>query len=677
MARDTIRRWKTGAAALALGSALVLGGCDRADQLVQDQQAASGTPARLPDLPATLPLSPGEETPLASAPAAEALPDVAPVRAVRVADPSRTYAYADTAYDFADALGDAPPDYAFDYDDVDPWAWQGYDDSRVFAEPIDDGYRYYYYRAGAQTPYFVRDPDYGYGYDGGNLAVVYANDGAIVPWADYGPRLVYASRYIDRGRRLWRASRSRRLPVVAANWNARRPLILQSRRAWAEARVQQPGWAAYRQRYNRDARSYWRPEARRREADARRFAGWQRQDFRTPPPPRAIPAGWQQAGWARDARRYAPVQAERRALFAARQDPARFDTQRQQAIAARDRALEQRQTRLADQRRQALTQQRDAARDRDTRLAERRQREAQRAQAGQQRQAQIAERQQREQARAAQQAQRAQADQQRQAQIAERQQREQARAAQQAQRAQAGQEQQAQLAGRQQHEQARAARQGQREQDGRERQAQIAERQQREQARAAQQAQRAQAGQQRQAQIAERQQREQARAAQQAQRAQAGQERQAQIAQRQQREQARQSQAAERQQRATRQAERAQAAQARQAQTAERQQREQARAAQQAQREQANQARQAQMAERTQRDQARQAQMAQRAQADQARAAQQAQRAQADQARAAQQAQRAQADQARAARQQEQVARQQQRAERIAARPDRGGGRER
>ena len=590
-------RLKQGAASLALAAALVLGGCNRANELTQEQQQEAST-ARLPDLPATLPLSAGEATPLAYAPAADALPDVAPVRAVRVADQSRSYAYADTAYDFADALGDAPPDYGFDYEGVDPWAWQGYDDSQVFAEPIDDGYRYYYYRAGADEPYFVRDPDYGYGYDGGNLAIVYANDGGIVPWADYGPRIVYASRYMNRGRNLWRASRVRRLPVVAANWNARRPVILQSRRAWAKARVQQPGWAAYRQRYNRDARTYWRPEAQRREADARRFVGWQAQNFRTPPPPRAIPAAWQKASWARDERRYAPARVERRALFAARPDGDRFDAQRRQAIAQREQAAAARQQRFDGSPRQALFERRD---DR-----------------------------QREQLRNAQQAQRQQAQQVRQSQVAERQQREQARNAQQAQRQQAQQARQSQAAERQQREQARNAQQAQRQQAQQARQSQAAERQQREQARAAQQAQRQQAQQTRQSQAAERQQREQARAAQQTQRQQAQQARQSQAAERQQREQARAAQQAQRQQ----------AQQARQSQMAERQQREQARAAQQAQREQANQARQAQTAQRQQREQANQARQAQRAQADQARQAQAAQRQQAQAARQQQRAER-------------------------------------
>src|SRR3546814_13319776 len=44
-------------------------------------------------------------------------------------------------------------------------------------EPIDDGYRTYYYQPGAAEPYFIRDPYYGYGYSGGTIAVIYGPDG--------------------------------------------------------------------------------------------------------------------------------------------------------------------------------------------------------------------------------------------------------------------------------------------------------------------------------------------------------------------------------------------------------------------------------------------------------------------------------------------------------------------
>jgi len=286
----------------AIAAALALAGCNPSGSV--DRSQTTSQAASLPALPATLPLAPGGVTTPAYAPAAKLLPAARPIRTVRVADPRDSYAYADDAWGFADALGDAPPDYGFDYGDAQPWAWQGYDDSVAFVEPLDDGYRYYYYRAGSDTPYFVRDPDYGYGYDNGQLAVIYDRGGGLVPYADYGPRLDYASRYYVRGRDLYQASRQRR-PVIAANWAARRDAIVDAQR-WAAARAEQRAWQDYHQRTEARQAEHWREEQARRRADEVRFATWQGQDFNTPPPPRAIPAAWTRAKWAQDQRRFAP-----------------------------------------------------------------------------------------------------------------------------------------------------------------------------------------------------------------------------------------------------------------------------------------------------------------------------------------------------------------------------------
>lgn len=312
----------------AIAAALALAACNPSGSVDRSQSAS------LPALPATLPLAPGDVTAPAYAPKAQMLPAARPIRTVRVADPRKSYAYAEDAWDFADALGDAPPDYGFYYGDAQPWAWQGYDDSIAFVEPLDDGYRYYYYRPGADTPYFVRDPDYGYGYDNGRLAVVYGRDGGLVPYTEYGPRLDYASRYYVRGRDLYQASRQRR-PVIAANWAARREAIVDAQR-WATARAAQRAWQDYHQRTEGQQAQHWREEQARRRADAVRFAAWQGQDFRTPPPPRAIPAAWTKAKWAKDQNRFAPPAAGFDGDAAARQRAMMQESERV-AGAARER----------------------------------------------------------------------------------------------------------------------------------------------------------------------------------------------------------------------------------------------------------------------------------------------------------------------------------------------------
>ena len=77
-------------------------------------------------------------------------------------------------------------------------------------EPVADGDRYYYYAPGEDTPYYVRDPDYGYGYQGGVLVVVYDRHGRPLPDTDASGRWDEGGRYFRRGQDLWRASRGQR-----------------------------------------------------------------------------------------------------------------------------------------------------------------------------------------------------------------------------------------------------------------------------------------------------------------------------------------------------------------------------------------------------------------------------------------------------------------------------------
>jgi hypothetical protein len=317
-------------ASTALALALALSACNKP----ADTNAAGATgyasTAALPALPPTLPLATGAATAISNAPAVTALPAAKPVNLVRVANPGDDYAYADDAASFSDAIGDAPPDYGFDYDGTQPWAWQGYDDSETFVEPVDDGYRYYYYRPGDDYPYFVRDPDYGYGYDDGALAAVYGPDGAILPYGDYGPRRDYASRYYARGRALYAASRrhDHRRAVIAANWAQHSQTIDASRQRWAEQRGRQQGWQAYHDRVAAQQDNHWQEEQARRRADSVRFADWRQSDFRTSPPPRAIPQSWQSHPWAQDATRFAPAAHGFNGDAAQRQQAAQVERQR-------------------------------------------------------------------------------------------------------------------------------------------------------------------------------------------------------------------------------------------------------------------------------------------------------------------------------------------------------------
>ena len=236
-----------------------------------------------------LPLTTGEATPSAAAPPVDALPAAGPAPVVRVQNPADDYAYLDQAYDQSDAVEDAPPDYSFDYDGVNPWVWQASDDSLEFAEPVGSGYRYYYYQPGAAYPYLVRDNGYAYGFDNGQLVIVYDSAGRVLPREQIDQRAADAGRYLARAQALYSASRSAgRRSVVAANWAAAQPQIAAQRSQLAAARSSQSAWRAYDAAHGAQQASHWQADRSQRQASAQRFSNWRNANFQGPPP---APAG--------------------------------------------------------------------------------------------------------------------------------------------------------------------------------------------------------------------------------------------------------------------------------------------------------------------------------------------------------------------------------------------------
>ncbi len=207
---------------------------------------------------------------MAPAPPVSALPAYRlPVR--RVASPRDRYVFAERAGQAAYGFGDAPPDYAFDYDGSRPWAWQGDNGYETVVEPLPDGGdRYYYYEPGADQPYYVRDPNYGYGYQDGALVVAYDRYGQAL---DPNYQLADdAGRYFWRARALRDASRrSQHYGVNRTYWQQRRLRISEDRDQWLAARDQNPDWRSYHDQYAPQEQPTWSQERYRREAEAYRY----------------------------------------------------------------------------------------------------------------------------------------------------------------------------------------------------------------------------------------------------------------------------------------------------------------------------------------------------------------------------------------------------------------------
>ncbi|WP_394344015.1 hypothetical protein, partial [Sphingomonas baiyangensis] len=372
--------------------------------------------AALPPLPDALPLAPVAQTPYRVAPPAAALAPAAPARWGGAGDDG--YAWIDRADTLFDVIGDSPPDYGFAYDDgIEPWGWDAAGGHSIYAEPIDDGYRYYYYEPGGAAPFMVRDPWRSYGFADDRLVAVYDNGGGILPYAAAGAFLPLAGQYLARGRDLRRVSyRGARRRVAAPLWAERQPYVRRARQQWAAARDRVSAWSDYRARQSLNDRPRIRYERRARRAAAQRFADWRRNDFAGEAPrfyraradrpvSRADSRRMVRADRQREAqreRRYAnraAARADRRVSARAQQREARVAEHRTQARSAQRQAarLQQRQARVAERRTQARSAQRQAARSqqRQARVAERRTqaRSAQRQVArSQQRQARVAER---------------------------------------------------------------------------------------------------------------------------------------------------------------------------------------------------------------------------------------------------------------------------------------------
>ena len=320
--------------------------------------------AGLPPLPDAEPMMVADQSaPQAPyrAPLVEQLPATEPIAYAQPQGAS-DYAWIDRADMFAQTLGDAPPDYGFAYDNgVTPWAWQSSDDYVRYAEPIDGGYRYYYYEPGAASPWLVSDPWYSYGYRDDRLVAVYDRGGRALPWREARARDAYAARYHARARDMRRVARAReRQRIEARQWAAQRAAIRRDRERWREARQTQTAWARYRDnRAEARARRHWAAERQVRERAAVRFANWQREDFRG------------------DAPRFYAEQRRERQMAARR---AQAQRQRQQRAQAERRVERARHDRMRD--RQQMQQRRAQAEQRakaSRRRAEQRQAQAQRA----------------------------------------------------------------------------------------------------------------------------------------------------------------------------------------------------------------------------------------------------------------------------------------------------------
>ena len=389
----------------AVSATALLAGCG-------DQHAAVLPPPTGAPI-ASMGLDEAAPPPPAYAPVADRLAPARPMRVAAAGPAPDRYLYVDDAYDMIDAFGDSPPDYAFDYDGVEPWVWRSDAGYYRVVEFTPDGLREYYYEPGYDEPFLIRDPRYSYGYHSGVLVTVYDSYGRALPHDLVVRQADYAGRYYARAEALhYAALHQHRRAAYARQWQARQDVLAEARQRWAIQRDRDNEWRLLRDRRGEVQRTNWAPEQRQRADYAARIAAEQKSQ-----PQRGLMQAIRDNGERAHEQQQAKAQADR-AQHLAQQDRQRqaFDhgganprdeAQRRQAEARRMNDDLRRQ-----ERGQALAQQQSNSQAEQQRGQER---QAQRAhmeqQRGQERQAQRA---QMEQQRAqAQQLRQAQAEQQR------------------------------------------------------------------------------------------------------------------------------------------------------------------------------------------------------------------------------------------------------------------------
>jgi hypothetical protein len=252
----------TSALALAM-AALALQGCNQ--QTPASQQAAqpiTGAPLAslgLADAPPPAALSP--------------LPAAAPIRVAARRAPRERYRYVDDAYEMTDAFGDSPPDYTVDYQGARPWIWRAQNGAYRVVEWTPDGERDYYYRAGGDQPFLIRDSRYAYAYDGGELVDVYDSYGRPAPMDVADRQADMAARYLSRARAIYFAAQhQQRQAAYAADWRARRDAIEQPRRDWAAEQQRNEDWRRWHDERAPQDQGGWAQERSQRQNYAAQIA---------------------------------------------------------------------------------------------------------------------------------------------------------------------------------------------------------------------------------------------------------------------------------------------------------------------------------------------------------------------------------------------------------------------
>lgn len=198
------------------------------------------------------------------------------------------YSYIDRADSLWEVIGNAPPDYAFSFEDAEPWAWELQDGDSIIVEETPGGIQSYYFGPEADGPFLAVRPGMSFGFSGETVAVVYGPDGGALSREEGAANLEEGVALYARGRQLRRAMlQKQRREVDSQAWIDTGPLIWGSIQIWDEGRSRHPGWRRHHEQWRgADWRRRFEAEQLRRRALAEQFRRWREGGFQGPPPGR-------------------------------------------------------------------------------------------------------------------------------------------------------------------------------------------------------------------------------------------------------------------------------------------------------------------------------------------------------------------------------------------------------
>jgi hypothetical protein len=194
----------------------------------------------------------------ADAPADADLPEAAPPPVTPATSAPAAYAYADQASAMSDAFADAPPDYTYDYDGVQPSVWRTHDNYERIVEQTASGPRVYYFAPGAAQPFYIQASDYGYGFQGGALVAVYDSRGhqlapdAITQRADMAGRFLQRARGLQQG-----AAQQPHQSAPPPNWTQQRDALDAQRDHQAQDQHDNPDWQTWHAQHGAADATRW------------------------------------------------------------------------------------------------------------------------------------------------------------------------------------------------------------------------------------------------------------------------------------------------------------------------------------------------------------------------------------------------------------------------------------